>query len=294
MPYKAENWHAVSHEQYFSTYHYLDICPESLILKSSFFGFLTPDLSAWGYRSRCFLVAMIVRRPTMAVATKRFLHQQLKIRLFLVVCQYSYFWWCGYFLGPLMSFVTTDKFSVRVTKITSRIGFSWTHSIPLWFWPLFNSVKWPSDQKHVNQINLKQTTLWNLALPIFEVFVWILLNGNLSLSQISWYFLFELCGTNLDDSIDWQFLREGLFSFNPKEFCYSYAWSCSLYKGRTSVFTGFISRKLCGFLFKFSIDFTSFSVLLLFPLWTFFFIFMHDFWCYFIKHKWGSLDQCIC
>ena len=35
-----------------------------------------------------------------------------------------YFWWCGYFWGPWVSFVTTDKFSVRVTKITSRIGVS--------------------------------------------------------------------------------------------------------------------------------------------------------------------------
>ena len=37
---------------------------------------------------------------------------------------YSYFWWCGYFGGPWASFVTADEFSVRVTKITSRIGVS--------------------------------------------------------------------------------------------------------------------------------------------------------------------------
>ena len=42
---------------------------------------------------------------------------------------YSYFRWCGYFWGPWVSFVTTDEFSVRVTKITSRIGVSW-----LLFW----------------------------------------------------------------------------------------------------------------------------------------------------------------
>ena len=35
---------------------------------------------------------------------------------------YSYFWWFGYFQDPLVSFVTTDDFSVRVTKITSRIA----------------------------------------------------------------------------------------------------------------------------------------------------------------------------
>ena len=46
---------------------------------------------------------------------------------------YSYFRWCGYFWGPWVSFVTTDEFSVRVTKITSRIGVSWTHSLPFYF-----------------------------------------------------------------------------------------------------------------------------------------------------------------
>ena len=37
---------------------------------------------------------------------------------------YSYFRWCGYFSGPGVSYVTADEFSVRVTKITSRIGAS--------------------------------------------------------------------------------------------------------------------------------------------------------------------------
>ena len=30
--------------------------------------------------------------------------------------------WHGYFRGPWLSFATTDEFSVRMTKITSRIG----------------------------------------------------------------------------------------------------------------------------------------------------------------------------
>ena len=46
----------------------------------------------------------------------------------------------------------------------------------------------------------------------------------------------------------WQFLCEGLSSFNPKRFYYSYAWSWSLCARRTSFSTGFISRKFCGFL----------------------------------------------
>ena len=37
---------------------------------------------------------------------------------------YNYLRWCGYFWSPWVSFVTTDEFSVRVTKVTSRIGVS--------------------------------------------------------------------------------------------------------------------------------------------------------------------------
>ena len=46
---------------------------------------------------------------------------------------YSYFQWYGYFSGPWVSFVMTDESSVRVTKITSGIGVSWTHSLPFYF-----------------------------------------------------------------------------------------------------------------------------------------------------------------
>ena len=49
------------------------------------------------------------------------------------VRSYSYFRWCGYFWGPWASSVTTDKFSVRVTKITSKIGVTRARSIPFYF-----------------------------------------------------------------------------------------------------------------------------------------------------------------
>ena len=48
----------------------------------SFVGFLRAQLSTLGYRNRCFLSALchlIVRRPNLEVATKRLLHQQIKI-----------------------------------------------------------------------------------------------------------------------------------------------------------------------------------------------------------------------
>ena len=92
----------------------------------SFFGFLKPDLSPWGYRNRCFLVALcclIVRRPNLKVATKRLLHQQVNTGVVLVPCShmemhpYSYFRWCGYFWGPQVSFVMTKELSQTVILI---------------------------------------------------------------------------------------------------------------------------------------------------------------------------------
>ena len=47
----------------------------------------------------------------------------------------------------------------------------------------------------------------------------------------------------------WQLLWKGLYWFNPKGFCYSYKWSCTLFEERISVCKGLISKKLCKFLF---------------------------------------------
>ena len=58
-----------------------------------FFGFLRPDLSPWGYKNRCFLVALchlIVRRPNLEVTTKRFLHQQVKIYWGSFIAAFTY------------------------------------------------------------------------------------------------------------------------------------------------------------------------------------------------------------
>ena len=50
----------------------------------------------------------------------------------------SYFQWSGYFWSPWVSFVMTDEFSVRVTKITLRIGVSWTHILTFYFLTYLN------------------------------------------------------------------------------------------------------------------------------------------------------------
>ena len=113
---------------------------------------------------------------------------------------YSYFWWCGYFWDPWVSFVTADEFSVRVTKITSRILLLVSHELTAYL-SIFNLSKlWSYYQKHVNQIILNYTILYTLPLQIFETFVQILLIMNLSLNQTLLTFL--LCETNLDDFID--------------------------------------------------------------------------------------------
>ena len=81
------------------------------------------------------LCCLIVRRLNLKVVTKRLLHQQVVLVSYsrMEVRSYSCFWWCGYFWDPWVSFVSTDKFSVRVPKITSTIGVSWTHSLPFYF-----------------------------------------------------------------------------------------------------------------------------------------------------------------
>ena len=123
--------------------------------------------------------------------TKRLLHQQVKYRgsfsamSRMEVCPYNYFWWCGYFRGPGVSFVTKHEFSVRVTNITSRIGVSWTQShlsvfkkfLTQWIMALLSKGCIPD--KFEAHISLK--FCFNLV-PI-------LLNVNISLNQILQTFL---------------------------------------------------------------------------------------------------------
>ena len=71
---------------------------------------------------------------------------------------------------------------------------------------------------------------------IFDAFVQILLNLNLSFNQTSPTFL--LCVRKFGWlNWFWQFLCDGLSSFNQKIFYYSYAWSCSLSERMTSFCT---------------------------------------------------------
>ena len=56
--------------------------------------------------------------------------------LHMEVCPYSYFLWCGYFQGPLVSFVMTDEFSPDIlalceTYLDDSIDFSVRGYLPL-------------------------------------------------------------------------------------------------------------------------------------------------------------------
>ena len=141
-----------------------------------------------------------------------------------------------------MSFFATDGFSARVTKISPKIGDSWTHGVTFWFLRPF----WLNEMVILSTISKAVsflTPLYQYSRSSFQscliwIFPWIKLSG-LSFFQ-----------ANMKDSIDFS-------SFSGKR----------------------ISRKLWGFSFIFSSGFTSFGVLLLFLLLITAFTFVHSFWC---------------
>ena len=133
---------------------------------------------------------------------------------------YSYFRWCGYFWGNWVSFAMTDEFSVRVTKITPRIGVSWTHSLPFYFQPiqtywimaiLSKTCKLDNFKSH-NSLKLSFINTRGLCSNFVDCESFPESNSPHILSvwdKPGWLNRF------------WQFLRERLSSFNPKGFRYS-------------------------------------------------------------------------
>ena len=121
----------------------------------------------------------------------------------------------------------------------------------------------------------------SFALQIFEAFVQILLNVNLSLNQTFLTFL---------PCVRQTWLTQLILAISPWEVIF--LWSkrilvliCMVLQfmlRKTSFCTGLVSIKLWRFLLLFLTGFTSLSVLLLFPLSITFFIFVHSFLFYFI------------
>ena len=109
---------------------------------------------------------------------------------------YSYFRWCGYFWGPCVSFATTNKCSVRATKITSRIGVSWIHRLPFYVYPIMailSKAYKPDNFELRNSLELSFMNIWGLHLSFVDCESFLESNSPDTLA---------LCQINPDDSID--------------------------------------------------------------------------------------------
>ena len=151
------------------------------------------------------------------------------------VCPYSYFWWGGYYQRSWVSFVTTDEFSVRVTKLLQRLVSheltAYLHVFNLFLAEWIMTMLWKGSKPH----NFE---------PQNSLKLWIFVECESFLESDSPDIL-ALCETNLEwFNWFWQFLCDRLFSFSLKRFYYSYACSCSLCERRASFCTGRISRKI--------------------------------------------------
>ena len=117
--------------------------------------------------------------------------------------------------------------------------------------------------------------------------------------------LIEEKSTNLDKFPNWTTTKYwNLFvpstkiseKISPINMSHLKSWEETVWKGSINIKhkSQFLTWKLCRFLLIFPTGFTSLSVLALFALLTTFFIFVHSFWFYFIKHRWGCVNQPIC
>ena len=181
----------------------------------------------------------------------------------------GYFWGLWYHLWRQMSS------QWRSQKVTSRIGVSWTHSLPLCFYLFLTQWIMAILSKRCKPDTL-ESLLSNIQ-RLRSIFV-----ECESVFESSSFNILALSETNLDNSIDSEnVFCEGLFFYSPEVFCYSFAWSYSLCEGTSSFCTWIISRKLWGFSLMFSNGLTALSFLLLLPL-LITFVFMHGFWYCFI------------
>ena len=140
---------------------------------------------------------------------------------------------------------------------------------------------WPYYQKHVNQIILNRTTLWSLALRIFEAFVRILLIVNLSLNQTLLTFLLYVRQTKMTQLILAISPWEVIFLYSEKILVLLCMVSQFMLKKYFLLHGTYLQKTLQILNYVFDWLY-SLSVLLLFPLWITFLVFLHSFWFYFI------------
>ena len=168
----------------------------------SIFGFLRPDLSPWGYRNRCFLVALcclIVRRPNLEVSTKRRLHQQVKIPGYFLchvahgstsLQPFSIMW---IFLRSLV--VTCydrsvlSEVTMRSQKLLQGLVF---HELTAYF-SVFHLFCKSDNFESNNSLKLSFMNIWGLCSNFVKY------HSSLKSNSPN---IYALCEKNLNDSID--------------------------------------------------------------------------------------------
>ena len=117
------------------------------------------------------------------------------------VCYCSFFWSCDYSQGPWMSFVTTDGFSVKIRKSTSRISVSWSHSLHFRFLSIFWVAKMTILSKVRKLDTFESHNSWKLSFSNIRDFR---SNRNICQSLLESYSpnILALSETNSEDSVD--------------------------------------------------------------------------------------------
>ena len=108
---------------------------------------------------------------------------------------YSYLQWYGYFCGPWVSFITTDEFSMRITKLTQGLvsreltAYLSVLSLPQWIMNISSKGCKPDNFELHNSLKLSFTNIQGLRSNFTECESFLESNSSDILA---------LCETNLD------------------------------------------------------------------------------------------------
>ena len=185
------------------------------------FGFLKPDLSLWGYKNRCFLVALlwlILKRHIWEKATKSFFASAVtNTRVVLVPCRA---WKCV----PTASFSGMDILEVTGCYLLKQMNSQWvsqkllqgsmSQELTVYF-SVFSCIDSMKGSKVHKSSNFESHSSLKLSFTIIRGFVLFSLDMNLSSNQALLIFLLYVRQTL---RINWfeKFLCKGLPSFNSK------------------------------------------------------------------------------
>ena len=183
------------------------------------------------------------------------------------MCPYSYFGWCGYFWGPgchlLQQILSEDhkNYFKDWCLIHSQPTFLF---LTQWIMAILSKGCKPDNLESHNS----QHNIWGFCSYFVEYECFLESNSPDILA---------LCETNLDDSIDSDnFFVRGCLSLIQKN-SITHMHSLAVHVKEGLPFTWDLSLGICRFLPMFSTGFTSFSVVLLFPLSISFFVSTHSF-----------------